>query len=159
MIACHATPLDRTERLRLIHRMLLPGDPYAFSERAYASKHRPLNSDVKSWVTPWSIDFHDHRPLHITGIDDYWQTHLSVENWPAQLTDTLISDLASIPADIVITIHIADAPGRGEPGTGCINYRAMAARERYMAMNFSASLYWGNRSAAYCRGSGSSSLE
>lgn len=105
-LGCHATPLDRTERLRLIHRMLLPGDPYAFSERAYASKHRPLNSDVKSWVTPWSIDFHDHRPLHITGIDDYWQTHLSVENWPAQLTDTLISDLASIPADIVITIHM-----------------------------------------------------
>ena len=22
-------------------------------------------------------------------------------------------------------IHIADAPGRGEPGTGCINYRAV----------------------------------
>ena len=22
-------------------------------------------------------------------------------------------------------IHIADSPGRGEPGTGCINYRAV----------------------------------
>ena len=36
---------------------------------------------------------------------------------------------------------------------------AIADRERYIAMVFSASLYCGNRSAAYCFGSGSSSLE
>ena len=27
--------------------------------------------------------------------------------------------------DLIGCIHIADAPGRGEPGTGCINYRAV----------------------------------
>ena len=27
--------------------------------------------------------------------------------------------------DLIACIHIADAPGRGEPGTGCINYRAV----------------------------------
>ena len=28
-------------------------------------------------------------------------------------------------SDLIGCIHIADAPGRGEPGTGCINYRAV----------------------------------
>lgn len=27
--------------------------------------------------------------------------------------------------DLIAQVHIADAPGRGEPGTGCINYRAV----------------------------------
>ena len=27
--------------------------------------------------------------------------------------------------DLIGCVHIADAPGRGEPGTGCINYRAV----------------------------------
>lgn len=27
--------------------------------------------------------------------------------------------------DLISQVHIADAPGRGEPGTGCINYRAV----------------------------------
>jgi len=31
-------------------------------------------------------------------------------------------------------IHIADAPGRGEPGTGCINYRAVL--EALHGLNF-----------------------
>lgn len=29
--------------------------------------------------------------------------------------------------DLIALVHIADAPGRGEPGTGCINYRAVLA--------------------------------
>ena len=53
------------------------------------------------------------------------QTEL--ENFPDKMVaviDHIIETLRKYQ-DLIACIHIADAPGRGEPGTGCINYRAV----------------------------------
>lgn len=105
-LGCKAQRLSRTELLRLIHGMLTPGDPFAWSEAAYADASRPKNMGVKDYIVPWSIDYHDKQPVEITGVDTYYQQHLEIDQWPAQLTDTLLADLSAIPEQVVVTVHL-----------------------------------------------------
>lgn len=102
---CHADWVSRAERLQLINTMLNPGQPFLFSEKA---ERRSLNAKqtTKDYVVPWAIDFTGKDHILLSTMEDTYQTHVWLSDFPAQLTDTLISDLAAIRASIVINVHM-----------------------------------------------------
>lgn len=104
MSGCTMQRLDRTERLRVVHLMLQPDDPFTFSEELFAQA--PKNMHAKDFVTPWAMDFKDKDKVVLSSNKEKFMTHVWLEVWPAQLTDTLISDLADITAPIVVNVHI-----------------------------------------------------
>lgn len=104
MEGCQATQLDRTGRLKVLHSMLQPGEPFTFSEKLF--ERAPKDMRAKDFVTPWSMDFRDRDRIVVSSMGERYMTHVWLEAWPAQLTDTLVSDLADITASIVVNVHI-----------------------------------------------------
>lgn len=102
---CTAHRLDRGERLRVLGSMLQPDEPFTFSEELF--EQAPKNMRAKDFVTPWSMDFRNKDQITLSSRSETFMTHVWLEAWPAQLTDTLISDLADITAPIVVNVHIA----------------------------------------------------
>lgn len=105
MSGCTAHRLDRGERLRVLGSMLQPDEPFTFSEELF--EQAPKNMRAKDFVTPWSMDFRNKDQITLSSRSETFMTHVWLEAWPAQLTDTLISDLADITAPIVVNVHIA----------------------------------------------------
>lgn len=104
MSGCTAVQLDRTERLSVLQSMLQPDEPFMFSEDLFS--HAPKNMRAKDFVTPWSMDFKNKDQIVLSSHKQKFMTHVWLDVWPAQLTDTLISDLADITAPIVVNVHI-----------------------------------------------------
>ena len=78
---------------------------FTFSEELF--EQAPKNMRAKDFVTPWSMDFRNKDRITLSSRSETFMTHVWLEAWPAQLTDTLISDLADITAPIVVNVHIA----------------------------------------------------
>lgn len=104
MSGCTLTRLNRTEYLRLMHTLLQPSEEFLFNEGLY--RDAPKNMVSKDFVCPWSMDFTDPSRVVLFSEKDTVQAHLWLEKWPAQLTDTLIAELAKINANITVSIHI-----------------------------------------------------
>lgn len=97
--------LDRATRLRVLSSMLRPGEPFTFTEEAFAS---PKNLDTLDHVAPWSIrTTTKDGPLVLTsGGKQTWHASIWVRDYPAYLSDSLISDLADIKTDLTTSLHL-----------------------------------------------------
>ena len=104
-MGCQAEKMDREARLRVLQLMLQPGEPFTFSEKAFAKA--PKNMRAKDFIVPWAMDFTDKDRIKLSSMNEVWMSHVWLDSWPAQLTDTLVSDLADIPSQVVINVHIA----------------------------------------------------
>lgn len=109
---CHATRLDRAQRLRLMAEILRPGEPFEFDERAFESM--PGRPDTKDLVCPWSIDARDPARLDVESESSrFHHRTLWISGLPPELSDQLINDLTSIRAHVNVSIHLAPLrPGR-----------------------------------------------
>ncbi|OZG60725.1 MULTISPECIES: VirB4-like conjugal transfer ATPase, CD1110 family [Bifidobacterium] len=101
---CRATRLDREQRLRLMAEILRPGDHFRFSESRHdAKKHE----DIKDVVCPWAIDARRSADLEISYSDTgYFHRTLWISDYPPELSDQLVNELASIRARINVAIHL-----------------------------------------------------
>ena len=112
---CHATRLDRAQRLRLMAEILRPGEPFEFDERAFESM--PGRPDTKDLVCPWSIDARDPARLDVESESSrFHHRTLWISGLPPELSDQLINDLTSIRAHVNVSIHLAPYD-RGESMT------------------------------------------
>lgn len=112
---CHATRLDRGQRLRLMAEILRPGEPFTFDERAFESM--PGKPSTKDFVCPWSIDARDPTRLDVESESSRFRHRtLWVSGLPPELSDQLVNDLTSIRARVNVSIHLAPYD-RGESMT------------------------------------------
>ena len=112
---CHATRLDRGQRLRLMAEILRPGEPFTFDERAFESM--PGKPSTKDLVCPWSIDARDPTRLDVESESSRFRHRtLWVSGLPPELSDQLVNDLTSIRARVNVSIHLAPYD-RGESMT------------------------------------------
>ena len=112
---CHATRLDRGQRLRLMAEILRPGEPFTFDERAFESM--PGKPSTKDLVCPWSIDARDPTRLDVESESSRFRHRtLWISGLPPELSDQLVNDLTSIRARVNVSIHLAPYD-RGESMT------------------------------------------
>ena len=112
---CHATRLDRGQRLRLMAEILCPGEPFTFDERAFESM--PGKPSTKDLVCPWSIDARDPTRLDVESESSRFRHRtLWISGLPPELSDQLVNDLTSIRARVNVSIHLAPYD-RGESMT------------------------------------------
>ncbi len=104
---CRARVLSRTERLALIAHMLRPHEDFVFTEERFGAQTTPVQSTL-DYVTPWAVERTTASgPLVLhSGTSQAWHTSLWVRDFPAWLSDLLISQLTSIKADLTISLHL-----------------------------------------------------
>ena len=102
---CQGEVLDRPARLRVLSTMLRPGQPFHFSEAEFVPQKRLSTLD---YVAPWSIRTSTKDgPLILTsGGKETWHNTIWVRDYPAWLSDSLISELADIKTDITTSLHL-----------------------------------------------------
>ncbi|RAG72774.1 hypothetical protein DN536_34130, partial [Burkholderia multivorans] len=102
---CHATVLDRTERLRVMSNIVRPRQPFFFDEETFVPQKRLRTHD---FIAPWSITSTTKSgPLVLasSGVETYHQS-IWVRDYPAWLSDRIVADLTEIKADIVTSLHL-----------------------------------------------------
>lgn len=99
---CKATRLLRAQRLQLLFETLRPYDEFDFTEEKFlASK-----TDVKDWVCPWAITRKGSKSLVMESMGrETWHRVLWIGDYPAELSDQLLTKLSSIKAQIECSIH------------------------------------------------------
>lgn len=105
MDGCQVTILDRAARLKVLANILRPHQPFTFTESAFLPDKRLRTHD---YIAPWSIATTTaDGPLVLTsaGTETFHST-LWVRDYPAWLSDRLISDLTDIKTDIVASLHL-----------------------------------------------------
>lgn len=104
---CKAEILTRTERLGLISHLLRPHERFTFTEEHFAAAQE-ANPQTLEYVAPFAIErTTTSGPLLIhSGDSKTWHTTLWVRDFPAWLSDRLISSLTSIKADLTVALHL-----------------------------------------------------
>lgn len=102
---CQGEILDRPARLRVLATMTRPGQPFTFTEADFVPQKRLSTLD---YVAPWSIrNSTKDGPLVLTsGGKQTWHNTIWVRDYPAWLSDSLISELADIKTDITTSLHL-----------------------------------------------------
>lgn len=100
---CRASQMNGEERVRILQSFLRPGQPHDFSFSDLIGQ----KLTTKDAVAPWSIDHASNRDwVKLTsGSTRYWQTFV-LRKLPPWMSDRLVSELADIPADLAISIHL-----------------------------------------------------
>lgn len=102
---CRVTILDRTARLRVLSQILRPHQPFTFDEEQFLPNKKLRTQD---FIAPWSITTTTNDgPLVLTsGGEETFHSTLWVRDYPAWLSDKLISDLTDIKTDIIASLHL-----------------------------------------------------
>lgn len=107
---CEAQVLDRTERLRLIHAMTRPGEPFTFAEHAFeeAGAVSGGKASTTDYVAPWGIETPTRRgPMILThGASRTYHATIWVRDYPRWLTDQLVAAITGVQADIAVSLHV-----------------------------------------------------
>lgn len=99
-LGCDETILSGKDRLELIHKMTRPDERFTFSYDDLLES----SLTTKDFVSPSSFNFKDSKTQFEMG--DVVGQVLFIKDFPADLSDLLISDLSDLPVDMVITLHI-----------------------------------------------------
>lgn len=116
---CAGEKLNRGERLRILHTMLRKGTHYRFSESSFLTSR---GVSTKDYIAPYAMDITDKRRLKLcSGTGESWHQCLLVRDFPDYLSDTLVSSITDIKADITVAIHLA--PHRKAEGLKLVNQK------------------------------------
>ncbi|MFC5369470.1 VirB4-like conjugal transfer ATPase, CD1110 family, partial [Arcanobacterium bovis] len=99
---CKATQLDGTQRVRLLQHFLRPGiqPDFTFDELVGQAL------STKDAVSPMSIDVSRSDRVSLSGAGEkHWQT-LVLRKLPPYMSDRVLKELADIPLDLAVSIHI-----------------------------------------------------
>lgn len=98
-LGCEVRSLSGLERLNLLQKALRPGETFNFSYDQLLES----NLTTKNFICPVSFDFSDKSSY---GFGDNVGQTIMLRDLPADLSDELISDLADLPINMSINIHI-----------------------------------------------------
>ena len=99
---CRAERVSGEERVRLLHDILRPNQPFRFTYNDLVGS----TLTTKDVVSPWAIDFREN-PATITFSnehDSYYQT-LVLRDLPAWLSDRLMKDLSELTCELALAVH------------------------------------------------------
>lgn len=100
---CKATRLLRADRLRLLSETLRPYDDFTFTEERFADSR----TSAKDWICPWSVTRKDPKTLVLESMGrQTWHRCLWIGEFPPDLSDQLLSDIAGIKAHIEVSVHL-----------------------------------------------------
>jgi hypothetical protein len=110
-IGVYAVHIDGYERLALLNRVFWPDEELFFSYQSAAASH--LRS--KDAISPMSLECPKAKNDIIRYGETYGRTLAittcgKLDGYPADLSDRVIFDIASVPTDMVITMHLAPVP-------------------------------------------------
>lgn len=102
---CRADVLNRRQRLEVLSHILRPHELFTFDEKTFETTRRLSTADH---VAPWAVETTDASGpviLHNASGDTY-HTTLWLRDYPAWLSDRLISELAEIKCDLTVSLHL-----------------------------------------------------
>lgn len=102
-LGCAVSSCSGKERIRLLHDILRPNDPFDFDYR------KLLTSDLKTkdYVSPMYFDLSDKSCIEY---DDTISQALILRDFPTNLSDQLISRISEKPINMTINIHLHSLP-------------------------------------------------
>lgn len=102
---CKVHRLNRTELLSMLSRQYRPDQPFMFDEEDFDEEAK---ADTKDFIAPWAIDMPDASTLRlISNEEETWHRSLWIRDYPPELSDQLISKLASLKSCINVSVHFA----------------------------------------------------
>lgn len=100
---CKVHRLNRAELLSMLSRQYRPDQPFMFDEEDFVEQRR---SDTKDYIAPWAIDMPDSSTLRlINDGEETFHRSLWIRDYPPELSDQLVSKLASVKSCINVSIH------------------------------------------------------
>lgn len=99
---CKVHRLNRTELLAMLSRQYRPDQPFMFDETDFEEDR----CSTKDYIAPWSIDLPDSGTLRLlnNGEETFHRT-VWIRDYPPELSDRLVSKLASLKSCINVSIH------------------------------------------------------
>ena len=102
---CKVHRLNRTELLSMLSRQYRPDQPFMFDEEDFDEEAK---ADTKDFIAPWAIDMPDASTLRLlSNEEETWHRSLWIRDYPPELSDQLISKLASLKSCINVSVHFA----------------------------------------------------
>lgn len=105
MEGCQLTRLSRAERLEVFSQLLRPHELFTFDEEEYNAAARRATAD---YAAPWAIKTIERDgPVQLTnGAGDSYHSALWVRDYPAWLSDRLITELTEIKCNVNVSLHL-----------------------------------------------------
>lgn len=99
---CRAERVSGEERVRLLHDILRPGEPFRFTYNDLVG----TTLTTKDVVSPWTIDFRENADTITLSneMDTYYQT-LVLRDLPAWLSDRLVKELSELTCELALSVH------------------------------------------------------
>ena len=105
MDGCQLTRLTRAERLEVFSQLLRPHELFTFDEDEYNEGTRRATAD---YIAPWSIKtIGRDGPIEIVnGAGTTYHSALWVRDYPAWLSDRLVTELTEIKCSVNVSLHL-----------------------------------------------------
>ncbi|PHP52460.1 VirB4-like conjugal transfer ATPase, CD1110 family [Actinomyces ruminis] len=99
---CRAERVSGEERVRVLHEILRPGEPFRFTYSDLVGS----TLTTKDYVAPWAIDFGASADsvTFVNEEDSYYQV-LVLRELPSWLSDRLMKELSEINNELAISVH------------------------------------------------------
>lgn len=102
---CKVHRLNRTELLSMLSRQYRPDQPFMFDEEDFDEE---VKVGTKDFIAPWAIDMPDASTLRLlSNEEETWHRSLWIRDYPPELSDQLISKLASLKSCINVSVHFS----------------------------------------------------
>lgn len=98
-LGCQLTTLSGSARLRLLQQILQPREPFTFDYQSLLIS----SLTTKDAIVPASFSF---QAKDTFAFGNYYGQVLYLKDLPADLSDKFMSDLADLPLDLTISLHI-----------------------------------------------------
>lgn len=106
-LGCDTQLLTGRERLEVLHSQLRPKEPFQFKYKDLIES----SLTTKSFVCPDSIDFKPESTAYPSKcyyeFGEWYGQTIFLRDYPAELTDQLITDISRLPIDLNVTLHIS----------------------------------------------------
>ena len=103
-IRSDVVPLDGSERTRLIHSILRPGEPPLSFDWSELSAHR--GTTTKDLVSPNLMDLKPDGCNDKFTVDGAWCQVMSFRRFESNLSDRCLADMVDLPIPLIISTHI-----------------------------------------------------
>lgn len=99
---CEARMLEGRERVRIMHSILRPNEPFLFDYTDLIG----TKLSTKDIIAPWGFDFRDPTLVKLLNEQESVYRTLVLRDLPPYLGDRLIKELAEISGDVTVSLHI-----------------------------------------------------
>lgn len=98
-MGCDINELDGQQRTKELHQVFRPEERFTFEYKQLIEN----NLTTKAMIAPMSFDFKEKNTFEF---GDYVGQVLFVKELPSELSDKVIQEIADLPIDMIITMHI-----------------------------------------------------